>query len=250
MKKISGLIFLIFIMISATGCTTTIRGRVVDAETGEPVEGAVYAINWFRLHGCCMSIRIGDGSGEERLEVADGFTDADGYFEIPKYQPTLFAPPIFRLGVYKKGYAVWDDEDITRWNELDEYYAGKKGRERGYFFPRSWELKDGMVIRLDPWKDSYSRYTRYAHASSACSFAGITGVDSWLFKKVVMSECDFSSDKKNTKDYYNYLEKLGNDLKKTKNQGVSHEKNICSDFPDFYNVIRYRLHHNHPGQGG
>jgi len=200
-----------FIILSAAGCTTTIRGRVVDAETGEPVEGAVYAINWFRLHGCCMGIKVGDGSGEERLEVADGFTDADGYFEIPKYQPTLFAPPIFRLGVYKKGYAVWDDEHTTRWDKIDEYKAGKRDRE--VVFPRRWELKDGMVIRLGPWKDNYSRY---AHASSACSFAGITGVDSWLFKKVVMSECDFSSDKKNTKDYYNYLEKLENDLKKRK----------------------------------
>jgi len=206
MKKISGMIFLIFIMLSATGCTTTIRGRVVDAETGEPVEGAVYAIHWFRFHGCCMGIKIGDGSGEERLEVADGFTDADGYFEIPKYQPTLFMSPIFRMGVYKKGYIVWDDEENIRWDEVDEYYAGKKGREREELFLRRWELKDGMVIRLDPWKDSYSPYTRYAHAKFLCSFSGATGVDSILFYEEVRPECPFF--RKHVKEYQNYRKKL------------------------------------------
>ncbi len=208
-------------MLSATGCTTTIRGRVVDAETGEPVEGAVYAINWFRLHGCCMGIKVGDGSGEERLEVADGFTDADGYFEIPKYQPTLFAPPIFRLGVYKKGYAVWDDEDTTRWDEADEYYAGKKEREGEELFLRRWELKDGMVIRLDPWKDSYSRYTRYAHASSACSFAYT--LESSLFIKTVRSECHFRKKYEGLSESYQRNER-------TEKQEVSHEKNIRSEF--------------------
>ncbi len=197
-----------FIILSAAGCTTTIRGRVVDAETGEPVEGAVYAINWFRLHGCCMGIKVGDGSGKEVLEVADGFTDADGYFEIPKYPFALIMPPIFRLGVYKKGYAVWNDEKNVRWDKIGRYKAGERYEE--IVFPRRWELKDGMVIRLNPWKDSYSRY---AHARDVCFFA--YQLESILFTKAVRPECEFKSDKKNTKDYYNYLEKLENDLKKT-----------------------------------
>jgi len=206
MKKIFALIFLIFIMLSATGCTTTIRGRVVDAETGEPVEGAVYAIHWFRFHGCCMGIKVGDGSGYEKLEVADGFTDAEGYFEIPKYQPTLFMSPIFRMGVYKKGYAVWDDEKIVRWDEVDEYYAGKKERKIEDRLLRRWELKDGMVIRLDPWKDSYSPYTRYAHADFLCYFSGTNGVFSSLFDKETKPECLFS--RKHVKEYLNYRKKL------------------------------------------
>ncbi|WP_166405133.1 hypothetical protein [Desulfonema ishimotonii] len=177
---------------------------MIDAETGEPVEGAVYAIHWYYLRGCCLGIRFGDGSGYRKIEVADGFTDADGYFEVPKYGHTLIMPPIFRMGVYKKGYVFWDDEEIIKWDKVDERNAGKAKWEDVYL-PRKWELRDGMIIRLNPWKDSYSRYT---HAGSVCSFSGITGVDSNLFRKTVKSECDFGSDRKNRKDYMDYIKKL------------------------------------------
>ncbi|GBC62270.1 hypothetical protein DENIS_3239 [Desulfonema ishimotonii] len=197
-----------FIILSAAGCTTTVRGRVVDAETGEPVEGAVYAIHWYQLRGCCLGIRFGDGSGKEVLEVADGFTDADGYFEVPKYAHTLIMPPIFRMGVYKKGYAVWDDEDTVRWDKIDEYKAGKRDEE--VIFPRRWELRNGMVIRLEPWKDSYSRY---AHASFVSFFSGRSGVNYRLFEEAVRSERDFI--RKRRKEYQDYLEKLENNLKRS-----------------------------------
>ncbi|WP_166405134.1 hypothetical protein [Desulfonema ishimotonii] len=168
------------------------------------MEGAVYAIHWYQLRGCCLGIRFGDGSGKEVLEVADGFTDADGYFEVPKYAHTLIMPPIFRMGVYKKGYVFWDDEEIIKWDKVDERNAGKAKWEDVYF-PRKWEIRDGMVIRLKPWKDSYSRYT---HAASVCFFSGRSGVNSRLFEKAVESECDFSFNRKNKKNYMDHIKKM------------------------------------------
>jgi len=57
--------FFIVILTVLSGCSLkyTVKGKVVDAETGEPLEGAVYAVHWYTYScdeyyrsaciGCC-----------------------------------------------------------------------------------------------------------------------------------------------------------------------------------------------------
>ena len=59
---------------------STVTGRVVDAETGKPIEGAAVHIYW----GKPGSGPPGLG-GEVKVDVAETLTDADGRFEVPKY---------------------------------------------------------------------------------------------------------------------------------------------------------------------
>src|ERR1043166_8866755 len=42
------MLLLVFISSSSVGAAPTYRGKVVDAETGEPLEGAVFVIVWMK----------------------------------------------------------------------------------------------------------------------------------------------------------------------------------------------------------
>lgn len=74
----------------ATGCVLAppfywareIRGRVVDADTGEAIEGAVVVADW-KLYGGGM----GHGGYRNSLRKDETLTDADGRFALPAWGP-------------------------------------------------------------------------------------------------------------------------------------------------------------------
>jgi len=115
-----------------------IKGQVVDAETGKSIEEAAVFIHWSKM---------GSGSpglaGSVHVEVAEDLTDAEGFFKIPKYS-TMFKD--YDIAVYKKGYVCWSSRKIFPTFE-----------ERKYF-----DLKDGMVIKLEKFKEEYSK-VRHAY---------------------------------------------------------------------------------------
>jgi hypothetical protein len=55
------------------------RGRVIDAETKQPIEGAVVAVTWHRVYDC------GVGRYPYFQEAREVLTDKTGSFEIPAY---------------------------------------------------------------------------------------------------------------------------------------------------------------------
>src|SRR5262245_43573633 len=81
-----------------------IHGRVVDAETGEPIQGAIVISNWQLLRG-----GIGHGGHNGSLLVHETVTDPNGAFSFPEWGPLLrrsctrldYAP---LLVVFKAGY--------------------------------------------------------------------------------------------------------------------------------------------------
>ena len=82
--RYKGLFVLLFIISTTVVCGSDVlaqnyrgpfEGRVVDAETQEPIEGAVVFVRWNKRHM---------GSRSTFYEAAEVLTDADGEFYIPK----------------------------------------------------------------------------------------------------------------------------------------------------------------------
>jgi len=121
---------------SGSGCagkiSYNVRGRVIDGETGKPVEGAAVAVNWYGFRRVAL---LWTDGGTVSFEQAEDLSDKEGYFEIPKYWATPFY-----MGVYKKGYVCWGNDKI---------FPGWERR-------KDFSLENGMVIKLEPFKESYS----------------------------------------------------------------------------------------------
>lgn len=111
-----------------------VTGKVVDAQTGDPIEGAVIYICWNKSG----SGPPGLGAKTVIVEVAEDQTDAAGKFTIPKYW-TWFKR--YQIAVYKKGYVCWSSRKI--FPSLEER--------------TDFKLKNGMVIKLERFKEEYSK---------------------------------------------------------------------------------------------
>jgi len=136
MRKIILLNSLILIFIFLTLSTSAwgrsiITGQVVDAETGKPIENAAVYICWTKPAGGPPGL-----AGTSIVEVAETLTDTEGFFKIPKYWFTEY-----ELTVYKNGYVCWNSQQIFP----------------TYEFRKNFRVKDGMVIKLEHFKEEYSK---------------------------------------------------------------------------------------------
>jgi len=103
---------LLFALLVIGGCRSgpeqwgPFRGRVVDAETGEPISGAHVMVTWMReppsLHGT-----------QWFYDAQETTTDTDGRFVIrrqPHYMTAFVGAP--RVGFFTPGYLI-EAEDVT-----------------------------------------------------------------------------------------------------------------------------------------
>lgn len=125
---------LFFLPVTSVWARSIITGKVVDAVTGEPIEGAAVYIYW----GKSGSGPPGLAASTVKVEVAEDLTGTEGNFKIPKYF-TWFKH--YQMAVYKKGYVCWSNEDIF------PSYEKRKG----------FKLKNGMVIKLERFRPEYNR---------------------------------------------------------------------------------------------
>ena len=118
-------------LFAACGMHHNIKGQVIDAQTKEPVEGAVVAINWIRY----KIAPPGYPTPKERYGITEDITDALGGFTIPKYTiGTHF------MGIYKPGYVCWGSDMIFN----------QQGKDEDEMFVHRWvKVKNGMVIELE-----------------------------------------------------------------------------------------------------
>jgi hypothetical protein len=73
---IIGLILILLIVIFTHASDRTYRGKVIDAETKEPIEGAVVVAEWWEEKGAFL------GSLERLRDVKETLTDRDGNWSI------------------------------------------------------------------------------------------------------------------------------------------------------------------------
>jgi len=145
MKAYSTTVVLILIscvlILSLITCSPkrVVRGQVMDAESRQPIKGAAVAIKWYT-----------DSSGQQSADIktvdaAQALSDDKGVFKIPEYPDMKYV-----LGVYKNGYICWSSHDVFSIQPEvapKEKYPGKKGHQ----------IKDGMEIKLLPFKKEHSR---------------------------------------------------------------------------------------------
>ena len=129
----SALLIVIALFLSACGHYPSINVKVVDAETSEPIEGAVLLAHWNIVTGV-----IGMSS-EKTFKVVEEVSDDNGHIHIPGASNSkLLAPTV---NVYKKGYVAWNNEYI--FPSLD--------KRKGY----RW--RNGYEFRLSRFKEEYSK---------------------------------------------------------------------------------------------
>lgn len=149
MRKIlivAGVILFITLDLYRFRCAVTFR--VVDAQTRQPIEGAVVVAWWNRTHG------LPGLSYRRTSRVIEMETGKDGIFEIP-WVIGREARVIPNIKVYKPGYVGWHNfstytgilfNDITRPHVVKRTDFKYKSQD----------------ITLEHWRDGY---THYSHMS-------------------------------------------------------------------------------------
>ena len=160
----------LLLVISLISCSPkcVVRGRVVDAKTQQPIQGAAVAIRWYTGVAEKQSANTGT------IESVQSLTDDRGVFKIPEYPDTQHI-----LGVYKNGYICWSSRDIfivdPGISRTDKYHKRKNHR-----------VKEGMEIELKPLQKSHPKEL---HAGFTVMVAGeSTDSDTGPFHQAIETE--------------------------------------------------------------
>jgi len=167
MKAIS-LLLLTIILFIVSGCSGSITGIVVDAETGQPIAGAVVLVEWTMTSGKWIGLR-----STSSYKVVETITDNAGKFKVRGVSNPLVNPP--HLTIYKKGYVAWNNEFI-----FPDY---RKRDENDY---RS--LAPNIVISMERFNEKkykYSDHTLFIHGSIN---AGLPGSEKKLIGQAIRWE--------------------------------------------------------------
>ena len=137
----------LFLSLAACASKSNINGRVVDAETGQPIKDAAVAIRWLENQS------EDNSSPVHTFDAAQDKSDKDGNFSIPEYQNRKYV-----MGVYKEGYICWSSRS--------DFSSGTPEKTSLKFPPN---VENGMEIHLAPLTEGYSRDK---HAGFAVLVAG------------------------------------------------------------------------------
>ena len=110
MTKCLLVVLLLAVPFAAACSSAPYTAKVVDAETGEPVEGAVYLAVWWKTVSGKKAWF--EGASVEMAKFVEGHTDEKGWIQVPRF---WFRYPFARertLTVYKPGYVLWNQEYV------------------------------------------------------------------------------------------------------------------------------------------
>jgi len=149
MKKIRIFIIIGMVILIAVTCTYAKgpwRGRVIDAETKQPIEGASVVAVWEKEWA-----GLGAGAISKFLDANETITDKNGDFEIPwKY---FLSVPYFRkidgpyFTIYKPGYGSFPWHQVSPSHDLVAVFEGS-----------------GATVELPKAKNNYERLKFMQHA--------------------------------------------------------------------------------------
>ena len=125
----------LFLSIAACSPKCIINGRVVDAETEQPIKDAAVAIRWLENQS------DNDSSTVDTFDVAQDLSNKDGGFNIRDHPGKNFV-----MGVYKEGYICWSSRSSFSNNKKQVATTRQNSR-----------IEDGMEVRLAPLKEGDSR---------------------------------------------------------------------------------------------
>ena len=150
--KLKQIFLAILFLFITTGCEGEITGIVVDAETGQPIEGAVILVEWTQAKG------LPGMSYTESYKVVELVTDKEGKASIEGVSSPFVSAP--RVSIYKKGYVAWNNEFIfPDWEKRTDF---------------KWE--NNYVFKLEKFKPEYS-YIKHT------GFIGSATLDNIAFER-------------------------------------------------------------------
>ena len=121
----------VFLLVKSN-CYAQINGTVVDAETGQPVGGAVVLAEWTVTRG------LPGMSYHEIHKSVEVETGNNGNFYLPATHDPLANPP--KVVIYKTGYVAWRNDYIfPAWSKRTDF-----------------KYRDGIVVRLEIFREKYS----------------------------------------------------------------------------------------------
>ena len=138
--RIGNALVIAICLLAVTGCYATITGTVVDAETGQPIEGAVVLAEWSITKGLGLTY-------SKSYEVVEAVTDKEGKITVSGlFNPLVNYPS---LTVYRKGYVAWNNQYI---------FPDRKRR-------LDFKWSNGYVVRLEKFRPEYSydKHTYFIH---------------------------------------------------------------------------------------
>ena len=124
---VRSLLFVVILLIPATACYAAgpWRGKVIDAETKQPVEGAAVVAVWEK------DISGPAGTLQYFLDAEETATDKNGEFKIP-FKIFLSIPGIRQVKgpfftIFKPGYGSFPEHQVSPQEIPDTYFLGKTG---------------------------------------------------------------------------------------------------------------------------
>jgi hypothetical protein len=155
MRHIGGMILMLAVL-ACSGCVRPFRvdgpysGRIIDAQTNQPLEGVVVDATWNRVYPNVA------GSSSAYYDTRETVTDKNGVFSIPGMGLLIFSTidkPIVTF--FKAGY---DGEGPTYWGSFDEeniqQFNGKITRDDGKLVIRLKKLSmEERRKRVIPFPD-------------------------------------------------------------------------------------------------
>ncbi len=115
------------------------RGRVIDAETKEPIEGAVVVVVYYKWR---IIGHLGGGHSQP-LDARESLTNSKGEFFFPSYTAvTPFSKEgIVQFIIFKPGYLKSPGPSLSGYHMIEKFFSSDVTGKVG-------EIQDG----LDSWK--------------------------------------------------------------------------------------------------
>lgn len=137
------------------------KGKVIDAETKEPIEGAVVVAMYYK-----HPIISGPGGGSASIiHIKEVLTDEKGEFYIPSYT-TIIGPnsveAFAAFIIYKPGYVAYPS-CFPAYGDFPDYRASPLKHmslpaiER-FFWEESFLKQEEMILSFGPLKKGYGTY--------------------------------------------------------------------------------------------
>ena len=158
-------VFGFIIVFLSFSCYADVTGTVVDAETGNSIEGAVVLVEWTKTKG------VPGMTYHETYKVFEALTDKEGKITIADvFDPLVGTPDIT---IYKKDYVAWNNKFI---------FPDYKKRD-------DFKLRNNCVFKLDKFKQDYAydAHTEFIH--------GAIGTGAIEEKKLMMKAIEWEEGK-------------------------------------------------------
>ena len=116
------------------------QAQIVDAATGQPLEGVVVLMYWIKYTGS-----FAGWAGAEFYDAEEVVTGPDGRFVVPsRWVFTLnpFKKVIREMVIFKPGYGQWEFRDAREWEKLPDWES-KALREK------AWKQFEGEGVLME-----------------------------------------------------------------------------------------------------